>query len=106
MQKLNPEMLDFYIIDDKQVKPDFPEKAGLVFAGQLDEKAFSSLQRKGIIATRFDYYTDFRLDTALIKQIEQIILNKGLQMDTDINSFIQILDIASNKQSGLIAYSD
>jgi hypothetical protein len=31
-------MLDFYTIDDKQLKPDFPEKAGLVFAGQLDEK--------------------------------------------------------------------
>ncbi|MBB1643639.1 hypothetical protein [Sphingobacterium sp. UME9] len=99
-------MLDFYIIDDKQVKPDFPEKAGLVFAGQLDEKTFSSLQQKGIIATQFDYYTDFRLNTALIKQIQQIILDKGFQMDTDIKSFTQILDIASNKQSGLIAYSD
>ncbi|WP_333574941.1 hypothetical protein [Sphingobacterium sp.] len=99
-------MLDFYIIDDKQVKPDFPEKAGLVFAGQLDEKTFSNLRQKGIIATRFDYYTDFRLDTALIKQIQQIILNKERQIDIDIKSFIQILDIASNKQSGLIAYSD
>ncbi|WP_312747117.1 hypothetical protein [Sphingobacterium multivorum] len=99
-------MLDFYIIDDKQPKPDFPEKAGLVFAGPLDEKTFSSLQQKGIIAKRFDYYSDFRLDSVLIKQMQQIILSKELQMDTDIKSLTQILDIANNKQSGLIAYSD
>ncbi|MDR3010969.1 MAG: hypothetical protein LBV59_23785 [Sphingobacterium sp.] len=99
-------MLDFYTIDDKQPKPDFPEKAGLVFAGQLDEKTFCNLQQKGIIAKRFDYYTDFRLDTALIKQMQQIILSKGLHMDTDIKSLSQILDIANTKQSGLIAYSD
>ena len=55
-------MLDFYTIDDNQVKPGFPENAGLVFA--------------------------------------------GLQMDTDVKSLVQILDIANNKQSGLIAYSD
>ena len=99
-------MLDFYTIDDNQVKPGFPENAGLVFAGQLDEKIFSSLQQKGIIAKRFDYYTDFRLDTVLIKEIYQNISNKGLQMDTDVKSLVQILDIANNKQSGLIAYSD
>lgn len=39
-------MLDFYIIDDKKVKPDFPEKAGLVFAGQLDEKNFQQPSAK------------------------------------------------------------
>jgi hypothetical protein len=72
----------------------------------LTKKTFSSLQQKGIIAKRFDYYADFRLDTALIKQIQQIILKKGLQMDTDLKSFFQILDIAAEKQRGLIAYSD
>ena len=99
-------MLDFYTIHDKQPKPDFPEKSGLVFAGQLDEKTFYILQQKGIIAKRFDYYTDFRLDTTLIKQMQQIISSKGLHMDTDIKSLTQILDIANTKQSGLIAYSD
>ncbi|MGE8426255.1 MAG: hypothetical protein ACN6O7_00195 [Sphingobacterium sp.] len=99
-------MLDFYIIDDKQPKPDFPEKAGLVFAGQLDEKTFSSLQQKGIIAKQFDYYSDFRLDTALIKQIQEIIEVKWLKIDTDVKSLIAIISIANNRQSGLIAYSD
>ncbi|WP_293908020.1 hypothetical protein [Sphingobacterium sp. UBA5670] len=99
-------MLDFFTIDDNQPKPDFPEKAGLNFAGQLDEKTFFSLQQKGIIAKEFDYYTDFRLDTALIKQMQQIILSKGLHMDTDVKSLTQILDIANTNRSGLIAYSD
>lgn len=39
---------------------------------------------KGIIDKRFDYYSDFRLGTVLIKQIRQNILQKQLQADTDV----------------------
>lgn len=79
---LNLNMLDFFTIDDNQPKPDFPEKAGLDFAGQLDEKTFFSLQQKGIIAKEFDYYTDFRLDTALKMRLTIGILIRFDQIQT------------------------
>ena len=42
-------MLDFYIIQDDQVKPNSPEKLGLEFVGGLDEKIVENLQNKEII---------------------------------------------------------
>lgn len=46
-------MLDFYIIQDDQVKPNYPEKLELELVGGLDEKSVASLQNKGIIDKRF-----------------------------------------------------
>lgn len=42
-------MLDFYFIQDDQVKPNSPEKSGLEFVGGLDGKTVDNLQNKGII---------------------------------------------------------
>ncbi|MBN8572662.1 MAG: hypothetical protein J0M05_02010 [Candidatus Kapabacteria bacterium] len=99
-------MLDFYIINDDQEKPNYPEKLGLEFAGGLDNKTFDNLQNKGIIDRRFDYYSDFRLGTLLINQIRQTIIKKQLQADNDVKKITQLFDTASKKQSGLIAYGD
>lgn len=99
-------MLDFYIIKDDQSKPNYPEKAGLEFVGGLDDKTFDNLQNKGIIDRRFDYYSDFRLGTVLIKQIRQNILQKQLLADDDVKMLIQLFDAADMQQSGLIAYGD
>jgi hypothetical protein len=99
-------MLDFYIIKDDQSKPNYPEQAGLEFVGGLDDKTFDNLQNKGIIDSRFDYYSDFRLGTVLIKQIRQNILQKQLQADDDVKMLIQLFDAADMQQSGLIAYGD
>ncbi|WP_293884570.1 hypothetical protein [Sphingobacterium sp. UBA1498] len=99
-------MLDFYTIADYQMKPDFPEKIGLEFAGQLDFKTLNRLQQKGIIAQQFDYHTDFRLDTVMTKQTLQLISDKRLEMDADVKRLTPILDLANSKQSGLVAYSD
>lgn len=99
-------MLDFYIIRDVQSKPGYPEQAGLEFAGGLDDKTFDNLQKKGIIDTRFDYYSDFRLGTTLIKQIRQTILQRKLTEDPDVKNLLDIFEKADKAESGLIAYGD
>jgi hypothetical protein len=99
-------MLDFYTIKDDQSKPNSPEKVGLEFVGGLDDTTFENLQDKGIIDRRFDYYSDFRLETILIKQIRKNILQKQLQADIDVKKLIRLFDAADLKQSGLVAYGD
>jgi hypothetical protein len=99
-------MLDFYIIKDDQAKPNYPEQLGLEFVGGLDNKTFDNLKNKGIIDRRFDYYSDFRLGSLLIKQIRQTISQKQLQADSDVKKLTQLFDNADKKQSGLIAYGD
>jgi len=99
-------MLDFYLIKDDQPTPSFPEKLGLKFAGDLNDKTFYSLQNKGIIDKKLDYYSDFRLDLTAIKKINQNILIKDLQLDIDVKQLSQLLETAEREQSGLIAYGD
>ena len=99
-------MLDFYIIKDDQAKPNHPQQLGLEFVGGLDDKTYDNLQNKGIIDKRFDYYSDFRLGTVLIKQIRQTILQKQLQADSDVKKLTQLFDSADKNLSGLIAYGD
>lgn len=99
-------MLDFYSIKDDQPTPSFPEKLGLQFVGDLDDKTFCNLQNKKIIEEKFYYYSDFRWNTAAIQLIHQNILKHQLQKDTDVQKLIQILEVADKEQSGLIAYGD
>ena len=99
-------MLDFYIIKDEQKKPNNPGKLGRDYAGGLDYKTFSNLQNKGIIDNRFDYYSDFRLDTKLINQIRLQIIQKNMQTDTDVILLLQILNMTEINQCGLMAYCD
>ena len=47
-------MLDFYLIDDHQAKPNYPEQKDLQFIGELDDQTFNRLKNKKIIADRFD----------------------------------------------------
>ncbi len=99
-------MLNFYIIKDDQAKPNYPEQLGLEFVGGLDDNTFDNLHNKGIIDKRFDYYSDFRLETVQIKQIRQTIIQKQLQADDGVKKLTQLFDTADKKQSGLIAYGD
>jgi hypothetical protein len=94
--------MHFYIIKDDQVN----YSLGLEFVGELNEESFNNLQNKGIIDSRFDYYSDFRLGRILIEQIQQIIIQKELQADIDVKKLTQLFDNAIKKQSGLIAYGD
>ena len=97
-------MLEFYLINHDQVKPNSPQEKKHV--GGLDDHTFENLKRKGIIDTRFDYYSDFRWGTAIIKQIHERIWQKQIQSDTDVKELRKLLDIADKEQSGLIAYGD
>jgi hypothetical protein len=99
-------MLDFYLLKDDQSKPEYPEKAGLEFVGELDFKVFDQLQRKGVIDTRFDYYSDFRWETEFIKQIRMNIVQKYEKADVDELQLLHLVEVAYLQKSGLIAYGD
>lgn len=99
-------MLDFYLINDAQAKPKYPEQAGLEFVGQLNEETFGNLQNKGILDHRMDYYSDLRMGTPEIKQIRQTIINKQIDSDSDVKKLMELLDIADLKQCGLMAFGD
>jgi len=99
-------MLDFYLIADDQPRPKDPGKSMLVYAGGLEDDTFHNLQKKGVIDERFDYYSDFRWGTELIEQIKQSIWKKNLERDTDVQKLMELLHIAEENGSGLMAYGD
>jgi hypothetical protein len=99
-------MLDFYLISDEETKPAYPEKIGLVLAGSLDNETFERLKRKQVIDGRFDYYTDFRWSRALTMQMRSKILQHQLQADSDVQKLLNLLNLADQHNSGLIAYAD
>jgi hypothetical protein len=99
-------MLDFYLIRDDQPKYGNSKRAELQFAGELDYECFENLKAKGLIDDRFDYYTDFRWGTDLIKQISEKIDKKVIESDSDIKKLIELLNMAIQNKCGLIAYSD
>lgn len=97
-------MLDFYLIEDKQLKPNSPEEGGLVYIGGLGYKIFHRLKKKGVIEDRYDYFSDFRWDK---KTIEQLCDTCELSnLDTDIKQFLVILNNALELKCGVIAYGD
>lgn len=97
-------MLDFYIIKDGQMTPDSP--TGLEFIGQLGDNTFRNLKTKGIIDKRYDYYSDFKWNTKTILQIRQNSIKLCIQEDTDTKQLNQLLDLAENRESGIIAFAD
>ena len=99
-------MLDFYLIQDNQSKPNFPEQVDLEFIGGLDGRTFENLKNKGIIDDRFYYYSDFRWGTSTIQQISDKVNLVGLEKDNDIKILANLLERARLKNSGLIAYGD
>lgn len=98
-------MLDFYFIKDNQTNPNDPDN-DLELAGSLAAKTFDNLVRKGMIDSRFDYYSDFRWSELLIKQIRQNSERMQLESDSDVKQLLRLIDSALSKQSGLIAYGD
>ena len=97
-------MLDFYLISDSEGKPK-PDKLNILdYAGGLESDIFDRLVRKGIIDSRFDYYSDFRWGNQLIQQIDSKA--NDLNTDTDVKKLKEIIDKAVIKESGLIAFGD
>ena len=72
---------------------------------RLDSKTFEGLTKKGIIDSRFNFYSDFRWNRKLIEQISTRISNQK-NSDSDIEKLNIILKKALDFESGIIAYSD
>lgn len=98
-------MLDFYLLADDQKQLSFPEETGAKIVGHMNDQTFERLKVKKIIPERFDYYSDFRWDRALIQQIRENIPEKWLN-DSDVNPLMQLLDLAKAQDSGLMAFAD
>ena len=96
-------MLDFYLIKDEQKKPDYPEQENLEFVSGIDYKTYERLIHKEIIDNRFDYYSDFRWNSQMIKQIMDKMREKK---DSDFEKLNDILIKATETNNGLIAYCD
>lgn len=99
-------MLDFYFMNDSDIKPHSPGEQNLEFAGSLDDKTFQNLKTKGIIESRYDYYSDFRWGEALVKHIHSMIHQKGRMTDRDVKILKAFLAQAMERQCGLIAFGD
>lgn len=97
-------MLDFYIISDSDGKPRPDKLDQFDYAGGIESDMFDRLVRKGIVDSRFDFYSDFRWGYQLVMQIDS--KTKGLENDSDIKVLKSILNKAVNSKSGLIAYGD
>ena len=96
-------MLDFYLIKDEQKKPDYPEQENLEFVSGIDYETYERLIIKGMIDKRFDYYSDFRWNNQMVKQIMN---KKGKERNSDFEKLSDILKKAIEKNCGLIAYCD
>lgn len=99
-------MLDFYFMNDSAMNSKSLLPENLEFAGSLDDKAFQNLKAKGIIESRYDYYSDFRWNVVQVKQIHSMIHQKSLMTDSDVKTLKAFLDQAMIKECGLIAYCD
>lgn len=98
-------MLDFYLIKDDQPKPNYPEQVPLEFITGLNSKTFENLIKKGLIDSRFDYYSDFRWNINLVKQIN-LKIAKAKNSDSDIDKLNLIINKALKLKCGIIAYCD
>lgn len=97
-------MLDFYIIPDSKGKPKPDKLNELEYVGSLEPEVFDRLVRKGLIDSRFDFYSDFRWGSQLIKQININI--REYSNDSDVNHLKKIIDKVQDVESGLIVYGD
>lgn len=99
-------MLDFYLIQDDQSTPDSPEELGLKYVGGIEFEPYKSIQRKGVLEERFQYYSDFRWSSQFISNLIVSINSKNYQSDTDVKLLMEILEDAKMENHGLVAYCD
>lgn len=97
-------MLDFYLIADSASRPKPDQLDKLDYLGELESAVYSRLIKKGIIDSRFDYYSDFRWTNSIIQQIRSRI--KNFSADADVLQVLKIIDQVSNLEFGLIAFGD
>ncbi len=98
-------MLDFYLINDNQPNPSFPEQVSLKIIVGLDLKTFKNLQNKGFIDLEFNYFSNFRWNFNTIKRLKTKVDNMN-SLDTDLKKINLILEQALKANSGIIAFCD
>ena len=96
--------MDFYLLDDYAPRP-HPSKLKQ-HVGRLEYEEFEALQKFDLIEKHLDYYQDLRWS---FQDVEQK-LRKAIELDksqcTEIDKFKEILSLARQNRSGLIAYGD
>ncbi len=97
-------MIDFYVIADNEQKPNPKNIDKLEYAGGIESDIYERLIKKGIIDSRFDFYSDFRWGNQLVRQLDS--KTEKIGSDSDISALKRIIDKALNSESGLIAYGD
>ncbi|KXX69452.1 hypothetical protein [Flammeovirga sp. SJP92] len=97
-------MLDFYLISDSAVKPKPDKLHSLDYVGGLESDIYDRLIKKGIIDSRFDYYSNFRWGNQLVRHLDSKIKEFG--SDSDVSVLKRIIEIALSSGTGLIAYGD
>lgn len=98
-------MLDFYFIPDDE-SFDIKDTGRLELAGGIEMELFDRLQGKGVIDQRFDYYSDFRWRSAIVKKMHEQAQNAKFSADTDVQHLLKILGQALERDSGLMALCD
>jgi hypothetical protein len=106
-------MLDFYLIDDQQAKPEYPEQTNLEYAGGINLATFEELQRQRFIEDRFDFWTDFRWSSQQIKQKADLLIKKYPELRDNRDKTEKpekilwlILEKAVRTGNGLIGFAD
>lgn len=99
-------MLDFYWIRDEQPMPEYPEQAGLRYAGGIPMEVWERLQRKGILDQELSYFSDFRWSRQDIRRMRQRMEDRSMSSDTDIRLLDHLLNPAFAADYGLMAVGD
>ncbi len=97
-------MLDFYVIPDSSEKPKPEDLENLEYAGGLELSTYNRLVRKGLIDSRFDFYSDFRWGSRLLRHMESSV--QDFENDTDAGLLKRIIEKAISRRSGLMAIGD
>ncbi|QCK15806.1 hypothetical protein [Mangrovivirga cuniculi] len=97
-------MLEFYKIADSENRNNQNHLKDSMFAGEIEHDVFNRLVKKGIIDKRFDYFTDFRWGSDVIKQIKNKLTN--FENDSDIIILARIVNVIKEDDYGLIGYCD
>lgn len=99
-------MLDFFLINDSQPKPNRNSK--LEHIGGIEDELFYQLRSESIIDSWFDYYSDFRWGSEIVARLFLKLQQrpKSATLQKEERAFSAILQKAVDARSGLLAFGD
>ena len=106
-------MLDFYLIKDQDSANSIAKDTDFELAGTLSEEAFNTLQNQGIIASKYDYWADFRWPYDEVNVMFEMLLKKYPLLRTanevsnsQASELFTLLNKAVWKNYGLASFAD